>query len=143
LLNIMSMDYPHPKLNFSPTPKATERRDLTKALPDASMAEIQISARAACKYKDFGWGHDSATPHAQATGGVAEEPVSAKVARMLADAGLTLAKPTQLENMVIAINRLEGAQQDEINRGLALLVREAKLTHREALLLAIAYSRQR
>jgi hypothetical protein len=40
---------------------------------------------------------------------------------MLNDAGLTLEKPTQLENIVIAINRLEGAQQDETNRGLALL----------------------
>jgi hypothetical protein len=62
---------------------------------------------------------------------------------MLTDAGLTLDKPTPLESMVIAINRLEGAQQDENNRGLALLVREEKLTHREALLLAVAYSRLR
>jgi hypothetical protein len=62
---------------------------------------------------------------------------------MLVDAGLTLDKPTQLENMVIAIKRLEDAQQDETNRGLALLVREEKLTHREALHLAVAHSRQR
>lgn len=62
---------------------------------------------------------------------------------MLADAGLTLDKPTQFENMIIAINRLEGAQQDKNNRGLALLVREEKLTHQEALPLAVAYSRQR
>lgn len=82
-------------------------------------------------------------PDAPVAGSVAEEPVSAKVARMLNDAGLTLEKPTQLENMVIAINRLEGAHHDETNRGLALLVREEKLTHREALLLAISHFKQR
>ena len=125
----MGVEHFHTKLNFSPIWKASEKREL--------------SAPAAFKYERSGWGHDRATPHAQAAGGVAEEPVSAKVARMLADAGLTLDKPKQLENMVIAINRLEGAQQDETNRGLALLVREEKLTHREALLLAVAYSRQR
>ncbi len=125
----MGVEHFHTKLNFSPIRKASKRRNL--------------SASAAYKYDCSGWDHDSATPHAQADGGVAEEPVSAKVARMLADAGLTLGKSTQLENMVIAINRLEGAQQDGTNRGLALLVHEEKLTHREALLLAVAYSRQR
>jgi hypothetical protein len=125
----MGVEHFHTKLNFSPIRKATEKRDL--------------SAPSAYKYERSGWSHDHTTPHAQADGDVAEEPVSAKVARMLADTGLTLDKPTQLENMVIAINRLEGAQQDETNRGLALLVREEKLTHREALLLAVAHSRQR
>jgi hypothetical protein len=61
---------------------------------------------------------------------------------MLAGAGLTLDKLTQLENMVVAINRLEGAQQDETNSGLKLLVREEKLAHRETLLLTVAHSRQ-
>jgi hypothetical protein len=129
LLNIMSVKHFHTKLNFSPIRKASGRREL--------------SGPAAFKYERSGWGHDSATPHVQADGGVAEEPVSAKVTQMLAGAGLTLDKPTPLENMIIAINRLEGAQQDEINRGLALLVREEKLTHRQALLLAVAHSRQR
>ena len=105
----MGMDHFHTKLNFSPIWKASEKRDL--------------SAPAAFKYDRFGWGHNSTIPHSQADGSVAEEPVSAKVARMLADAGLTLDKPTQLENMVITINRLEGARQDETNRGLALLNR--------------------
>ena len=125
----MGVEHFHTKLNFSPIRKASEKREL--------------SAPAAFSFERSGWDHDSATPHVQADGDVAEEPVSAKVARMLADAGLTLDKPTQLENMVIAINRLEGAQQDETNRGLALLMREEKLTHRETLLLAIAHSRQR
>jgi hypothetical protein len=138
----MGMNHFHTKLNFPPMRKATESLDLTQRLSDASMAGIRTCAPAAYKYKRFGWHRDSTTAHAQAEGGVAEESVSAKVARMLADAGLTLDKPTQLENMVIAINRLEGSQQDETNRGLALLVREEKLTHREALLLAVAHSRQ-
>jgi hypothetical protein len=129
LLNIMGVEHFNTKLNFSPIRKASEKHEL--------------SAPTAFKYERSGWGHDSATPHVQADGDVVEEPVSTKVARMLADAGLTLDKPTQLENMVIAINRLEGAQQDETNRGLALLVREGMLTHREALLLGVSHSRQR
>jgi hypothetical protein len=105
----MGMDHIPTKLNFSPVRKA----------PD----NLGRCAPAAYKYQLSGWPHNSASPDAQVDGSFAEELVSAKVARMLTDAGLALEKPTQLENMVIAINRLEGAQQDETNRGLAQLVR--------------------
>lgn len=125
----MGMDHIPTKLNLSPVRKA----------PD----NLGRCAPAAYKYQPSGWERNSAIPSPQADGDVAEEPVSAKVARMLADAGLTLDKPTQLENIVSAINRLEGAPQDETNRGLALLVHEEKLTHREALLLAVAHAKQR
>jgi hypothetical protein len=66
LLNIMDVEHFHTKLNFSPIAKETEKRDLP--------------ALAAYKYKCSDWGHDSTTPHAQVSGGVSKEPVSAKVA---------------------------------------------------------------
>ncbi|UEM22153.1 hypothetical protein JL100_005230 [Skermanella mucosa] len=72
-----------------------------------------------------------------------EDSVKAKVDRLLSEAGLALSELTQFERMVMAINRLEGTEQDETNRGLALLVQEGKLSHREAILLAVAHAKQR
>ncbi|WP_158044142.1 hypothetical protein [Skermanella pratensis] len=65
-----------------------------------------------------------------------------KVDRLLMEAGLSLGEPTQLENLVMAINRIEGAHQDETNRGLALLVREGRISREQSMRLAIAHAKQ-
>lgn len=71
-----------------------------------------------------------------------ETSVKAKVDRLLSEAGLSLSEPTQFELMVMAINRIEGAHQDETNRGLALLVREGKISREQSMRLAIAHAKQ-
>ncbi len=71
-----------------------------------------------------------------------EETVKIKVDRLLMEAGLSLGEPTQLENLVMAINRIEGAHQDETNRGLALLVREGRISREQSMRLAIAHAKQ-
>lgn len=55
---------------------------------------------------------------------------------------MSLSEPTQFELMVMAINRIEGAHQDETNRGLALLVREGKISREQSMRLAIAHAKQ-
>jgi hypothetical protein len=65
------------------------------------------------------------------------------VAIMLREANLSLGEPTQLDSMVMAINRLEGVEQDDTNRAIAMLVDAGRITPREGMLLAVRHAKQR
>ena len=69
--------------------------------------------------------------------------VADDVAIMLREANLSLGEPTQLDSMVMAINRLEGVEQDDTNRAIAMLVDAGRITPREGMLLAVRHAKQR
>lgn len=70
-----------------------------------------------------------------------DETVAAKVTKMLADANATLGWPLPSECMAMAINRLEGVEQDDTDRGVALLIQMGKQTPPEGMRLAIAHAK--